>query len=1147
MRAAVTLLLTVLTTTGVWAQSPTTVSTEKQLTDAIADGATNIQLDADIQLSNYLSINGITVTIDLNGHRLYRELDSSSPDGHIFWVHANDNVGGNLTIDDSSNDNSGTIEGGYAPNGGGINVWPGCSLTVSGVTFQNNSARDCGGAIFVREGATVTISNATFKGNSAGDHGGAVWNNGTLTATNCKFENNTAKDVGGIYNAVSDDGTTAGTATLTGCTFTSNTSSAGAGALANAVGNTEMTIDGCTITGNTAGSRGGGIWNGGTLNMKGKVTVTGNTKDGGETSNVFLKIGKVITVTGSLTGSSIGVDLESVTGTFTSGFKTYHDGVAPSTIYTDDHSDIGNMELDDDGEACLTPSGITPVSYIERSWDDTNKEVISKQKNLKGIMIGYDSSPIKGQYKEVTNASADKPDEWFGMGGYSDDVAEFYVVRGEVNRETIVVQGKNVHLILCDGATLTLTGGLKLEGDNKLYIHCQSYGGAMGRLMVTNKYKGAAGIGSALDNGTEKTVGELVIHGGHIEANGGKFGAGIGSCEMSSPGNIDLCNKVTVYGGYVIATGGEAAAGIGSGSYSSDDYYGYGRLCGGTFTIYDGTVTANGGIFAAGIGGGKNCCGVVVKIHGGSVTATGGMSGAGIGSGIGGLCSRGCKVTITGGTVTATGGEHATGIGGGESGNGGDVTITGGTVIAKAGTQGDINRAIGPGFTSTSDGTLTIGDEMMVGAGNNGSVERICDAGYRKNACRYHSYAEISPCTHPSGHTYTINDDGTHTSHCKHCAVKETAAHSTGTCVCGYEDFFTITIATSSNGSYYEGVDEVVKVGNNKPYTLPMCSIIPEGYDFAGWVVNPESQDNGIRPNEGETLLPAGENITITADVTIFARYRVLEISLADNADNYETIFNYDGEVAPTVTLTGRTLYRDGNWNTLCLPFAVTDGDEADGVTFSGTPLEGATVLTLEKASFDKNTLTLNFEETTAMEPGKPYLVRWANDSEQPTIVNPVFHGVTISNTSPGNEAVVAGIVSFTGLYAPLKISEEGDETVLYLGADNTFRYPDGATDINAFRAFFYTSTRLGDVNVDGTINVTDVTLMVDYILGMEDDSFVFENADITRDGIISVTDVTALVDLILGGNSILKVVVNGADGLTFCGGGSGPARVSRQ
>ena len=1164
----VMMLLTVFTTTVTWAQ--TTVSDGQQLLDAITDGA-NIQLAKDIKLSNYLNINGITVTIDLNGHRLYRELSSSSSDGHIFWIHANGNLSGKLTIEDSSNDNSGTIEGGNATNGGGINIWPGCSLTVNGGTFKNNSAGDCGGAIFVRNDATVTINNASFIGNSAGDHGGAIWNNGTVTATNCTFENNTANDVGGIYNSVSDDGTTAGTATLTGCTFKGNAGTAGAGALANAIGNTMMTIDGGTIQNNTAGSNGGaGIWNGGTLNMKGAITVQGNTNVSGVVSNVYLKSGKVITVTGSLEGSSIGVEMESTSGTFTSGYNSYNSGVDPETIFTADHSSIMEV-IQNGGEAELAsryPDPANPVTFIERSWDETNKKVLSTEKGL-STLIDHGETPVEGQYKEVTNAPTDKPNEWFGMGGYSPSVPEYYVVRENVERQTIVVQGSNVHLILCNGATLTLTGGLKLEGDNKLYIHCQSYGGAMGRLMVTNKYDDAAGIGSARDNSVAKTVGELVIYGGHIEATGGANGAGIGSCARSEDGDETLCKSVTIYGGYVSASGGYSGAGIGGG-----------RKCGGAeVNIFDGTVITNGGEGGAGIGGGFKGEGGTVTIHGGTVTADGNHRGAGIGGGDeygggtvtisggtvtvfggpraagigGGMEGSGGNVTISGGTVTVTAGSDAAGIGGGTSGGGGNVTITGGTVIAKAKKQGELgNRAIGAGMSDKGHGTLTFGNAMMVGAGNKGSVERIMDADEREKACWYRTYAEISPCTHPSGITYTI-EGGTHTSHCKHCAVSETAEHfnsdGSGTCICGYndgEEYHTITIATSSNGSSYEGVGVMANVGNDKPYTLPVCSTFPDGYDFAGWVVNPQSHDNGIQPNEGETLLPAGENITVTANVTIFARYRALEISLADDRDNNETLYTYNGLKDASVTLTGRTFYKDGNWNTLCLPFAVTDGDATDGVTFSGTPLEGATVLTLDNATFENSTLTLNFEETSAMEPGKPYLVKWASDSEHPTIVNPVFNSVTISNTSTSEKAVVAGIVSFTGQYAPLKIGEEGDLTVLYLGADNTFRYPDGAMDINAFRAYIHANTSLGDVNGDGVVNVTDVTMLVNHILGMEDEGFNVENADVTRDGDVTVTDVTALVNLILGGNSIVKMVVNDADGITFGGGGYGPARTKK-
>ena len=222
----------------------------------------------------------------------------------------------------------------------------------------------------------------------------------------------------------------------------------------------------------------------------------------------------------------------------------------------------------------------------------------------------------------------------------------------------------------------------------------------------------------------------------------------------------------------------------------------------------------------------------------------------------------------------------------------------------------------------------------------------------------------------------------------------------------------------------------------------------------------------------------------------------------------------------------------------------MTDGDETDGVSFSGTPLEGATVLTLDEATLGDGTLTFNFEEVTAMEPGKPYLIKWANDSEHPTIVNPVFHGVTISNTSTDEKAVDSGIVYFKGHYAPLSIGKEGDLPVLYLGSDNTFRYPDDAMNINAFRACFYSNADLGDVNDDGDVNVTDVSMLVNHILGAEDENFNINNADVTRDGSVTITDVTALVNLILNGNSVLKIVVNGADGITFGGGGTGVARL---
>lgn len=56
---------------------------------------------------------------------------------------------------------------------------------------------------------------------------------------------------------------------------------------------------------------------------------------------------------------------------------------------------------------------------------------------------------------------------------------------------------------------------------------------------------------------------------------------------------------------------------------------------------------------------------------------------------------------------------------------------------------------------------------------------------------------------------------------------------------------------------------------------------------------------------------------------------------------------------------------------------------------------------------------------------------------------------------------------------------------------------------------------QMGDVNHDGYVNVTDVTMLIDYILGNNDTACV-GCSDVNGDGLINVTDVTALIAQIL-------------------------------
>lgn len=63
----------------------------------------------------------------------------------------------------------------------------------------------------------------------------------------------------------------------------------------------------------------------------------------------------------------------------------------------------------------------------------------------------------------------------------------------------------------------------------------------------------------------------------------------------------------------------------------------------------------------------------------------------------------------------------------------------------------------------------------------------------------------------------------------------------------------------------------------------------------------------------------------------------------------------------------------------------------------------------------------------------------------------------------------------------------------------------------------------IGDVNKDGMVTITDVTALVDIILGVvanPETVYDMEAADVNNDGSWSVTDVTSLVDIILGKNN---------------------------
>ncbi len=300
--------------------------------------------------------------------------------------------------------------------------------------------------------------------------------------------------------------------------------------------------------------------------------------------------------------------------------------------------------LYNDGNDVVTVTTSSIVTYIECSWSETDKKVKSTEKTKVNITPFPSSESVApGWYYLNSNVTVNgrvmlEGDTYLILGdGYKLDVNGLYIP---------------------SGSTLTIYG--QAEGTGKIYSHPNG---------------GGAGIGgySGHDNGN------IVIHGGVIEAKGDNHCAGIGS--------NDGCT-------------------------------------GGAITIYGGDITAIGGSDGAAIGGGRNCSGGVITIYGGTITANGPTdsdcceNGSGIG---GGDSADGGTITINGGTITAYSRDGA-GIGGGDDGDGGTITINGGTVYSYPVNQGQGARIGGgsdaaPGTIVINGGTITTENKYGAGIG----------------------------------------------------------------------------------------------------------------------------------------------------------------------------------------------------------------------------------------------------------------------------------------------------------------------------------------------------------------------------------------------------------------------------------------------
>lgn len=253
----------------------------------------------------------------------------------------------------------------------------------------------------------------------------------------------------------------------------------------------------------------------------------------------------------------------------------------------------------------------------------------------------------------------------------------------------------------------------------------------------------------------------------------------------------------------------------------------------------------------------------------------------------------------------------------------------------------------------------------------------------------------------------------------------------------------------------------------------------PSYFTYAGWGTNQGTQAVALTTapaNLGSVVSNEGTMTLYENALLCGGKYYVTNLSLYDNASNATLLRDTDGKQL-NVALSGRTLFKDGNWNTLCLPFDLKNDGFYDLIG-NGTLMELDIERTYDangnddvngsyKTGFDPatGTLSLYFKDATEIKAGTPYIIKWPKPSgyddheSDYDISNREFQDVIINNS---DETLIRQTVEsedehvqFIGTFSPVTL-DGGDKSNLFLGADNTLHWPSADRSIGSFRAYFH-------------------------------------------------------------------------------------------
>ena len=237
-----------------------------------------------------------------------------------------------------------------------------------------------------------------------------------------------------------------------------------------------------------------------------------------------------------------------------------------------------------------------------------------------------------------------------------------------------------------------------------------------------------------------------------------------------------------------------------------------------------------------------------------------------------------------------------------------------------------------------------------------------------------------------------------------------------------------------STGQYVNSVGEVGYYWSATIYNESQAYCVYfNGYDFYAY-----SEDDRHFGNSVRLVTEAAPAPTPSPTTTI-----------SDDASGIETAMAALIGAGTTDLIINRTLYKDGFFNTLCLPFSLNAEELAT------SPLAGCQLYSLADADYDGENLNLTIAEETAIVAGKPYLIKWAYGEN---ITSMTFNGVTVtaSTGSTVTKGTGSSQVKFVGTIGRSTLPA-GEENYLFVAANDNLKYSQAGdvSSLKGFRAYF--------------------------------------------------------------------------------------------